>query len=67
MFSAYVTQSLQFFNQEQLNQQFSNLLTKNPVDNFNQFNQKNIDMWQGLQKQFFDSFTSPEPNEKDET
>ena len=69
MFSAYLTQSLQFFNQQQdqLNQQFSNLLTKNPVDNFNQFNQKNIDMWQGLQKQFFDPFTTADPSDKDDT
>ena len=69
MFSAYLTQSLQFFNQQQdqLNQQFSNLLTKNPVDNFNQFNQKNIDLWQGLQKQFFDSFAATNPSDKDDT
>ena len=69
MFSAYLTQSLQFFNQQQdqLNQQFSNLLTQNPVDNFNQFNQTNIDMWQGLQKQFFDSFTATNPSDNDKT
>jgi polyhydroxyalkanoate synthesis repressor PhaR len=65
MFSAYLTQSLQFFNQEQLNQQFSNLLKQNPVDSLNQFNQKNIDMWHGLQKQFFDSFAQAKPNDKD--
>jgi polyhydroxyalkanoate synthesis repressor PhaR len=68
MFSAYLTQSLQFFNQQQdqLNQQFSDLLTKNPVENFKQFNQKNIDMWQTMQKQFFDSFKVPESKHEDE-
>jgi polyhydroxyalkanoate synthesis repressor PhaR len=67
IFSAYLTQSLQFFNQQQdqLNQQFADLLTRNPVDNFNQFNQQNIDMWQGFQKQFFDSFAATKPSDQD--
>jgi len=69
MFSSYLNQSLHFFSQqqEQLNQQFSDLLKQNPVDSFNQFSQKNIEMWQGLQKQFFDSFNPSKSKDKDNT
>ena len=58
IFSTYLSQSLSFFSQqqEQMGQQFTELFKQNPVDNFNQFNQKGVEMWQDMQKQFFDSF-----------
>ena len=61
IFSTYLTQSLAFFSQqqEQMGSQFSELFKQNPIDSINQFNQKGVEMWQGLQKQFFDSFQSP--------
>ena len=61
IFSSYLTQSLAFFSQqqEQMGNQFTELFKQNPIDSFNQLNQKGVEMWQDLQKQFFDSFQSP--------
>jgi len=61
IFSTYLTQSLAFFSQqqEQMGNQFTELFKQNPIDSFNQLNQKGVEMWQDLQKQFFDSFQSP--------
>jgi len=61
VFSTYLTQSLTFFSQqqEQMGQQFSELFKQNPMDSFTEFNQKGVEMWQDMQKQFFDSFQSP--------
>lgn len=58
-FSDYLSQSLNFFNQQQ--EQFSanmkEFISQNPIDMFAQFNKKNLDMWQSMQKSFFDQFT----------
>jgi len=61
VFSTYLTQSLTFFSQqqEQMGQQFTELFKQNPMDSFTEFNQKGVEMWQDMQKQFFDSFQSP--------
>jgi len=60
VFSTYLNQSLAFFSQQQerMGQQFNDLLKQNPIDSFTQFNQKGVEMWQDMQKQFFDSFQS---------
>jgi len=56
-FSDYLSNSLQFFNQQQ--QEMSKYLSGNvTVDDFNPFSQGNIDRWQTMQKQFFDSFST---------
>jgi len=56
-FSSYLTQSLQFFNQQQ--QEMAKYLSGNlSVEDLNPFSQGNIDRWQNMQKQFFDSFSS---------
>ena len=69
MFSTYLSQSLTFFSQqqEQMNQQFVELFKQNPVDSFTQFNQKGVEMWQDMQKQFFDSFQSSTKKEEGKT
>jgi len=60
-FSSYLTQSLQFFNEQQ--QEMSKYLSGNlSVDD--PFSQSNIDRWQSMQQQFFDSF-SPDKSDKD--
>jgi len=67
VFSTYLTQSLTFFSQqqEQMGQQFTELLQQNPIDSFSQFNKKGVEMWQDMQKQFFDSFQSPKKKGSD--
>lgn len=58
-FSDYLSHSLNFFNQQQ--EQFSSnmkeFMSQNPMDMFTPFNKKNLDMWQSMQKSFFDQFT----------
>ena len=58
-FSDYLSQSLNFFNQQQ--EQFSNniqdFISANPVDTFSEMSKKNMDMWRNMQESFFDQFT----------
>jgi len=62
-FSSYLTQSLQFFNQQQ--QEMAKYLSGNlSVEDLNPFSQGNIDRWQNMQKQFFDSFSSGESDKE---
>ncbi len=63
IFTAFLDQSLQFFNQQQ--DQLSQLFKQNPLDNLNQFSQKNIEMWQSFQNNFFDSFKPGGSKDKD--
>ena len=67
VFSTYLTQSLTFFSQqqEQMGQQFTELLKQNPMDSFTEFNQKGVEMWQDMQSQFFNSFQSSKPKDND--
>jgi len=67
VFSTYLTQSLAFFSQqqEQMGQQFTELFKQSPMDSFNQFNQQGVEMWQDMQKQFFDSFQAPKKDNSD--
>jgi len=56
-FPNYLNQSLQYFNQQQ--QEMAKYLSGNfSVEDLNPFSQGNIDRWQTMQKQFFDSFSS---------
>ena len=59
-FSDYLSQSLNFFNQqqEQFSSNLNDMMSKNPVDAFNDFNKKNMEMWGEMQKSFFEQFTS---------
>ena len=59
-FSDYLSQSLNFFNQQQdqFKTNLNDLMTQNPVDTFNEFNKKNLEMWQNIQQSFFDQFSS---------
>ena len=59
-FSDYLSQSLNFFNQQQdqFKANLNDLMTQNPVDTFNDFNKKNLEMWQNIQQSFFDQFSS---------
>jgi polyhydroxyalkanoate synthesis repressor PhaR len=55
MFSSYLNQSLEFFNQQQkeMTRYFQDSMQSNPFDAMNPFSEKNMAMWQNMQEQFF--------------
>ncbi len=54
-FSEYMNQSLAFFQhqQEQFHLGMQEMLERNPVNVFSDFNKKNTEMWQQMQEAFF--------------
>jgi len=56
-FSEYMNQSLAFFQHQQEQEQFhlgmQEMLERNPVNVFSDFNKKNAEMWQQMQEAFF--------------
>lgn len=57
-FSTYLTQSLQYFNQQQ--QEMTRYLSDNfSVNALNPFSQENRELWQTMQKNFMDSMAFP--------
>ncbi|MGH1426410.1 MAG: polyhydroxyalkanoate synthesis repressor PhaR [Arenicella sp.] len=60
LFSDYLTQNLNMFNQqqEQFQNNFQDMFTKNPMNMFSDLNNKNIETWQNMQKSFFEQFTN---------
>ena len=56
-FAEFMNQSLSFFQhqQEQLTEQFSDMMQKNPMKEFSDMYKKNVELWEEMQKGFFGS------------
>lgn len=54
-FAEFMNQSLSFFQhqQEQLTEQFSDMMHKNPMKEFSEMYKKNVELWEEMQKGFF--------------
>ena len=60
LFSDYLTQNLNMFNQQQelFKHNVQEMLSKSPMDMLTEMNNKNVENWKNMQKSFFEQFTT---------
>lgn len=68
--TSYLDQSLSLFEQQQQNfqEQVRDAMQHNPVNTMSELTQRNLEIWQDIQKQFFQAATGSKPGkDKDKT
>lgn len=59
LFSEYINQSLNFFQQqqEQFNKNMQDMMTVNPMQLFSDYSKRNTEMWKKMQESFFEDLS----------